>query len=200
MLVPELIALLVPLLSQCCDWSAVRAKATNYREVNNNISTMCFSKVRRLMLDHRQRNTRVSDAVWANIQSAGIQRPPRGKRSGCRKQRAIQAIVSNRCSAHNDTYISYENLLTTSVHRNLTQLQQVPVKTYTLPVILTANVRSLSSKVDDLQTVCEAHSVDIVTLAETWLSSAIPSEPRKLSGFDGPLRRDREDGQGRGVE
>ena len=64
-----------------------------------------------------------------------------------------------------------------------------------------ANVRSLKTegKLEELSLLADSENFDIITLSETWLDNSFPNELLSINGFQLPLRKDRETGQGGGV-
>ena len=67
-----------------------------------------------------------------------------------------------------------------------------------LPILLNANVRSLTYKTDELEHLVQSRSVDIVGLSETWCHSDQPSDVFSISGYN-MVRRDRMHKRGGGV-
>ena len=66
-----------------------------------------------------------------------------------------------------------------------------------LPSFLLANLRSLTNKLDDFETVVRLNNSDVVCITETWKSSDVPSESVSMNGFS-LFRKDR-NRQGGGV-
>ena len=64
-----------------------------------------------------------------------------------------------------------------------------------------ANVRSLKTegKLDEISILAETENIDVITISETWLDDTFPDQLLALSGFQPPIRRDREAGLGGGV-
>ena len=59
-----------------------------------------------------------------------------------------------------------------------------------LPSILMANVRSLLPKVDELDTIAQLNSAQVISITETWLSNAIPDRAVNVPNFI-LMRKDR---------
>ena len=58
------------------------------------------------------------------------------------------------------------------------------------------NINSLKNKAIYIE--AELNNFDIITLSETWLYGNFPEERLKITGFQKPIRRDREDNSGYG--
>ena len=56
-----------------------------------------------------------------------------------------------------------------------------PTYDFYLPTLLTANVRSLASKIVELRIVAQDNDVDFICLTESWLSQSIPDTALSLS-------------------
>ena len=67
-----------------------------------------------------------------------------------------------------------------------------------LPNLLICNLRSLTSKIDELDAVVSFNQTDMVCISETWLSPAIPDNLVSLSNFN-LFRNDRLVSNGGGV-
>jgi hypothetical protein len=52
-----------------------------------------------------------------------------------------------------------------------------------MPQLLLANVRSLISKVDELEAVANVNEADIICITESWLPSDIPDSALSYSNF-----------------
>ena len=54
-------------------------------------------------------------------------------------------------------------------------LRKVPYrKSYNIPTVLSANVRGIAKKVDEIQQVAELNNVNAICITETWLSPNVP--------------------------
>ena len=53
-----------------------------------------------------------------------------------------------------------------------------------IPTVLSANVRAIATKVDEIQQVAELNSVDIICITETWLSPSIPDFNVSIPGYN----------------
>ena len=51
--------------------------------------------------------------------------------------------------------------------------------------ILTANVRAIGNKIDEIQLVAELNSVGAICVTETWLSSTVPDSNITIPGLFG---------------
>ena len=46
-------------------------------------------------------------------------------------------------------------------------------KSYDIPIVLSANVRGITKKVDEIQQIAELNNVSVICATETWLSSNV---------------------------
>ena len=53
-----------------------------------------------------------------------------------------------------------------------------------IPTVLSANVRAIATKVDEIQQVAELNSVDTICITETWLSPSIPDFNVSIPGYN----------------
>ena len=67
-----------------------------------------------------------------------------------------------------------------------------------IPAILSANVRAIASKVDEIQQIAELNSAGIICITETWLSANIPDSNVSIPGYN-LFRQDRVHTTGGGV-
>ena len=67
-----------------------------------------------------------------------------------------------------------------------------------LPTILLAIVRSVISKVDELEVVADINDADVICLTESWLNPCVPDSTISLSNFT-LFRKDRTFSSGGGV-
>ena len=51
-----------------------------------------------------------------------------------------------------------------------------------IPAILSANVRAIATKIDEIQQIAELNSVGIICITETWLSANIPDSNVRIWG------------------
>jgi hypothetical protein len=65
------------------------------------------------------------------------------------------------------------------------------------PTILSANVRSLPKKVDEIEQITLLNSVGAICITETWLSPEIPDSSISIHGYN-LFRRDRIEAPGGG--
>ena len=66
------------------------------------------------------------------------------------------------------------------------------------PTVLSANVRAISTKIDEIQQIAELNAIDALCITETWLSNAIPDSIVTISGYN-LFRKDRLHTLGGGV-
>ena len=113
----------------------------------------------------------------------------RGIRGGINKRRTIVVILNRRgpCSP-----------ALQGRGANVNNIVRVPIDRWKLPILLNANVRSVSNKVEDLTEVLKQNHVDIACLTETWLETERPNEVIDISGYN-IVRNDRSNRQGGGV-
>ncbi len=139
-----------------------------------------------------QPQLRLNSESFAKITELGIIKTThRGTRAGINRPRPIKVITSNTSKAGQTNKQSHGS--------NINNLVSVPIHKYNISSLLSANVRSLVLKIDDLQSVCNTNNVDIMALSETWLKPTMPDEPYRLSGLVGPVRNDRVNRQEGGV-
>jgi hypothetical protein len=67
-----------------------------------------------------------------------------------------------------------------------------------IPAILSANVRAIATKIDEIQQIAELNSVGIICITETWLSANIPDSNVSIPGYN-LFRQDRAHTTGGGV-
>ena len=148
------------------------------------LRSICPVKVRLCRPQHND--------VIARVVSLGLQRRRRrGTRAGRRcNKRSINSTTGGpvtlqlESSSHSS---EHDQLFTGSQH----------TKRWKLPSFLLTNLRSLTNKLDDFETVVRLNNSDVVCVAETWLSASVPSESVSMSGFS-LFRKDR-NRQGGGV-
>ena len=81
----------------------------------------------------------------------------------------------------------------------LKNLKKIKIpKRYDIPTILSANVRSLPKKVDEIEQIALLNSVGAICITETWLSPEIPDSSISIPGYN-LFRRDRIEAPGGGV-
>ena len=62
-------------------------------------------------------------------------------------------------------------------------IKRVPYhKSYNIPTILSANVRTIASKVDEIQQIAELNNVNAICITETWLSPNVPDASISIPG------------------
>ena len=75
---------------------------------------------------------------------------------------------------------------------------KIPKLSY-LPSIFLSNIRSLVSKIEDLEIVVSQNNAVIVCITETWLTESIPNSPVDIKNYS-VVRKDRKpDKRGGGV-
>ena len=78
-------------------------------------------------------------------------------------------------------------------------LRKVPYrKSYNIPTVLSANVRGIAKKVDEIQQVAELNNVNAICITETWLSPNVPDSSVVIPGYN-LFRKDRVNTTGGGV-
>ena len=78
-------------------------------------------------------------------------------------------------------------------------LRKVPSrKSYSIPTVLSANVRGIAKKVDEIQQVAELNNVNAICITETWLSPSVPDSSVVIPGYN-LFRKDRVNTTGGGV-
>ncbi len=55
-------------------------------------------------------------------------------------------------------------------------------KLYNIPAVLSANVRGIANKVDEIQQVAELNNVNAICITETWLSPNVPASSVAIPG------------------
>ncbi len=95
------------------------------------------------------------------------------------------------------------NLITIQPIRNTVTnhrvLRKVPYrKLYNIPAVLSANVRGIAKKVDEIQQVAELNNVNAICITETWLSPNVPDSSVAIPGYN-LFRKDRLNTTGGGV-
>ena len=70
-------------------------------------------------------------------------------------------------------------------------LRKVPYrKSYNIPTVLSANVRGIVKKVDEIQEVAEYNNANAICITETWLSPNVPDSVVVIPGYN-LFRKDR---------
>ncbi len=85
----------------------------------------------------------------------------------------------------------YQNLGRTVNHHVLKNLKKMKApKRYDIPTILSANVRSLPKKVDEIEQIALLNSAGVICITESWLSPDIPDSSISIPGYN-LFRKDR---------
>ena len=120
--------------------------------------------------------TRIPTAVWECIISLGIRKPNRSKRAGhrtkCRNRSEADSIKRGPWNVKNSNQSNEAQ-----------QGQQDVSSSASIPSVIYANIRSVTSKIDELQAVVSINNPYIVCLTETWLNSNIPNSACDLTDF-----------------
>ena len=134
--------------------------------------------------------TRLPTEVWECIISVGIRKPNRSKRAGHRRK------CRNRSEADSISRGPWN--VTNSNQSNEAQQGQQGVRSpASIPSVIYANIRSVPSKIDELQAVVSINNPYIVCLTETWLNSNIPNSACDLTDIP-CYRNDRQSAMGGG--
>ena len=131
-------------------------------------------------------------------------RGPRRYR-GCNsaKRKPIPTLIKGKFGHARENYsINYNAENSRSKTVNFVVLRSLPKhkdpKSYDIPTILSANVRSLTKKVDEVQQIAELKSAGVICITESWLSSNIPNSSISIPGYN-VFRKDRTATCGGGV-
>ena len=120
--------------------------------------------------------TRLPTVVWECIISLGIRKPNTSKSAGhrrkCRNQSEADSINRGPWNVKN------------SNQSNEAQQGQQDVRSpASIPSVIYANIRSVTSKIDQFQAVVSINNPYIVCLTEIWLNSNIPNSACDLTDF-----------------
>lgn len=115
--------------------------------------------------------------------------PERSDERNMNKSNRIQVRVTQRKSAR-ICHRSVDYSVLTKVKR-----QQ---KTYDIPTILSTNIRSITTKLDELQQLAMLNYAGAICITESWLSPSIPDSCVSIPGYN-LFRKDRTDTTGGGV-
>ena len=142
------------------------------------LRSICSVKVRLCRPQHND--------VIARVVSLGLRRRTRrGSRAGRRcNKRSINSIIGDAVTSQ---VVSPSR---SNEHDQLFTVGSQP-KRWMLPSFLLTNLRSLTNKLDDFETVVRLNNSDVVCLTETWLSVNVPSESVSMNGFS-LFRKDRD--------
>ena len=151
-----------------------------YKPPNRLITTYWCSDLHRIR--RTQQKVHLSPETWKWIDELGIRRRYRSQRGGANKR--ITPTPS--CP---DFHIKSPGQVLIALDK--------PSASAWFPDILSANVRSIKPKIDELQSVVELNNAGIVCITETWLGPLIPDEAINLSGFC-VFRKDRDSPGGSG--
>ena len=78
-------------------------------------------------------------------------------------------------------------------------IKRVPYrKSYDIPTVLSANVRTIASKVDEIQQIAELNNANAICITETWLSPNVSDPAVSIPGYN-LFRKDRTNKTGGGV-
>ena len=118
--------------------------------------------------------TRLPTEVWERIISLGIQKPNRSKGAGhggkCRNRSDADSINPGPWNVKNSNQSKEEE-----------QGQQDVRSPASISSVIYANIRSVASKIDELQAVVAINNPYIVCLTETWLNSNRPNSACHLT-------------------
>ena len=120
--------------------------------------------------------------VKNRLSDLGIEWRKRGVRAGkqIKERHCNLRPISSRITSHS---IEDDNKRLTHRYVDRSLLYKIPhQKIYRIPVILTANLRSLSNKVDELHYIAECNNADAVCISESWLSPQIPDPAVAIPG------------------
>ena len=118
--------------------------------------------------------TRLPTEVWECIISVGIRKPNRSKSAGHRRK------CRNRSEADSINRGPW-NVKNSNQSNEAQQGQQGVRSPASIPSVIYANIRSVPSKIDELQAVVSINNPYIVCLTETWLNSNIPNSACDLT-------------------
>ena len=135
--------------------------------------------------------TRLPTEVREYINSLGIRKPNRSNRAGHRRK------CRNRSEA-DSTNRGPWNVKNSNQSDEAQQGQQDVRSPASIPSVIYANIRSVTSKIDELQAVVSINNPYIVCLTKTWLNSNIPNSACDLTDFI-CYRNDRQFAMGGGV-
>lgn len=122
--------------------------------------------------------------VKNRLSDLGIEWRKRGVRAGKQiKERHYNLRpISSRITSRS---IEDDNKRLTHRYVDRSLLLKIPhQKIYRIPVILDANLRSLSNKVDELHYIAECNNADAVCISESWLSPQIPDPAVAIPGYN----------------
>ncbi|CAB3999892.1 Hypothetical predicted protein [Paramuricea clavata] len=131
--------------------------------------------------------------IWQRIGYLGIRKKYRGKRSGKNKHCIAVTITSRNTRLLDHRNRRFHNPSNCVIPKLLNC-----GKTYDLPNFLVLNARSVAGKGDELHCINDQHEFQIICIAESWLSEAIPKEAIALCDYD-IIRCDRTGEKGGGV-
>ena len=95
--------------------------------------------------------------------------------------------------------MSYANFGTQIDTVNHKVLKKVPYcKSYDIPIVLSANVKGITKKVDEIQQIAELNNVSVICVTKTWLSSNVTHSTVAIPGYN-LFRKDRVTTIGGGV-
>ena len=90
------------------------------------------------------------------------------------KRKPIPTLIKCKFGHARGNYSNYNAENSRSKTVNFGVLSTLPKhkdpKSYDIPTILSANVRSLTKKVDEIQQIAELNSVGVICITESWLS------------------------------
>ena len=135
--------------------------------------------------------TQLPTEVWECITSLGIWKPKRSKRAGHRRK------YRNRSETDSSNHGPW-NVKNSNQSNEAQQGRQDVRSTASIPSVIYANIRSVTSKIDELQAVVSINNPYIICLTETWLNSNIPNSACDLTDFI-CYRNDRQSAMGGGV-
>ena len=171
----------------------------------------------------RSRLQPLSPSTWSHIKSLGILRSFRGKPTRRPKPTSniiLPGILNDEefnSTAFTDPERSYDRNMNklnpiqvritriesprtchrTVDYRVLTEVK-CQQKTYDIPTILSTNIRSIATKLDELQQLATLNKAGAICITESWLSPNIPDSCVSMPGFN-IFRKDRTDTTGGGI-
>ena len=120
--------------------------------------------------------TRLATEIWECIISLGIRKPNRSKRAGQRRKCNIR---SEEDSMNRGSW-NFKNFNQSKEEK---QEQQDVKSPASIPSVIYVNIRSVSSKIDELQAVVFISNPSIVCLTEIWLNPNIPNLAYDFTDF-----------------
>ena len=121
------------------------------------------------------------DVSWFNIQEQAITEVQRSEEAPLKNNSRIPVRITSR-----NRMISVNGSVNHTVLSNVKRQS----KTYGISSIISANVRSIAKKLDELHQLALYNNVGMICITETWLTSNIPDSSVSIPGFN-LFRKDR---------